>query len=55
MGTDPLIDDGHPSVSEQIQVLCGRFEPHHLRQQAVQLPQFFGIPDNTQGLRTDSV
>lgn len=41
MGTYPLVNDGHPSIFKELQVLCGRLKPHHFWQQPFQLLQFY--------------
>lgn len=41
MGTYPLVNDGHASIFQELQVLSGRLKPHHVWQQPLQLPQFY--------------
>lgn len=48
MSTYPLVNDGHPSIFKELQVLYGRLKAHHVWQQPFQLPQFFKVTEITQ-------
>ena len=50
MCTYPLVNDGHPSIFEELQVLDGRLKTHHLWQQLFELLQFYKNETDDTGL-----